>query len=91
MTRRAPIEPRLELVELSWRMQSLQKSTRILDCGIYRTDTGFEVCTGYGPEDLLHSKLFTEIEDARDCAEEFRQTVIATGGFQELPLPGPVA
>ncbi len=107
MRPRAPIEQRLErslrtlsadlksrlaeLVELSWRMRSLQKATRILDCGIYRTATGLDVRAGYGLEDLFQSELFTEIEAARDYAEGLRQTVIAKGGFEELPPLGPVA
>ena len=88
MTPRATRTPRLELVELSWRMRSLQKATRILECGIYRTDTGLEVRAGYGLEDLLHSKLCATVSDALDCAEELRQAVIAKGGFEELPPPG---
>ena len=33
-------------------MRSLQKVTRILECGVYRTDTGLEVRAGYRLEEL---------------------------------------
>jgi hypothetical protein len=40
--------PRLDLVEMCWRMRSLQKAKRILQCGIYRTDApGLEVRCGW--------------------------------------------
>ena len=42
---------------MCWRMRSLQKSTRILECGIYRTDApGVEVRAGYGLDGLLQSQ-----------------------------------
>ena len=72
-------------------MRSLQKVTRILECGVYRTDTGLEVRAGYGLEDLLHSRLCATLEDARDCAEELRQAVIRKGGFKELSPWDPAA
>ena len=56
MTPRATSTPRLERIEVSWRMRSLQKATHILECGVYRTDTGLEVRVGYGPEDILHTQ-----------------------------------
>ena len=88
---RATSTPRLERVEVSWRMRRLQKATRFLECGIYRTDTGFEVRAGYGLEDLLHTRLCATIDDARDCAEKLRQTMIAKGGFEELSSWDPEA
>ena len=88
MTPRAPREPRLELVELSWRMQSLQKATRILECGIYNTETGLEVRVGYSPEDILHTQWCATIEVARDCAEALHQTSLATDGFEDVWPPG---
>jgi hypothetical protein len=78
--------PRLELVETRWRMRSLQKSTRILECGIYRTaGPGLEVRCGYSVEDLLLSQRTADIESAREIAEAWRQAVIAKGGFEEIP------
>ena len=78
-------EPRLELVELCWRMRSLQKSSRILSCGIYRDNApGFEVRCGYSEEHLLRSQRTAEIGSAREIAEAWRQAVIAKGGFMEL-------
>lgn len=77
-------EPRLELLEECWRLQS-QHSHRILTCGIYRTDLGLEVRCGYEPDDLLRSQYAAEIGSARAIAEEWRQAVVAKDGFTELP------
>jgi hypothetical protein len=77
-------EPRLDLVETCWRMRSLQKATRILECGIYRTDAGLEVRCGYGEDDLLRSQTAPEIGTARDIAEQWRRAVMAKGGFSPI-------
>ena len=78
-------KPRLELVELRWRMRSRQKATRILSCGIYRDNApGVEVRCGYSEEHLLRSQRTAEIGSAREIAEAWRQAVIAKGGFVEL-------
>jgi hypothetical protein len=73
-------------VEICWRMRSLQESTRILECGIYRKATpGFEVCVGYSDEDdLLMSQGTADIGSAREVAETLRQAMFALGGFKEL-------
>jgi hypothetical protein len=76
-------EPRLEPVETCWRMRSLQKATRILSCGIYRTDAGLEVRCEYEPDDLLRSQTAPEIGTARDAAEQWRQAVLAKDAFRE--------
>lgn len=89
MTPRPLPEPRLELVERCWRMLSRQKATRILVCGIYRTDVGLEVRAGYEPDDLLYSKYVPEIAAARELGAALRQTVIEKDGFDELPLESP--
>ena len=85
MTPQAKREPRIELVEPSWRMRRLHKATCILECGVYQTDIGLEVRAGYSHEELLRSQLCGTIDVARDCAEAWRQTVIAKGGFEDLP------
>ena len=85
MTPRPPREPRLELVELCWRMRSQQKATRILECGIYRTDAGLEVRAGYGVQDLLYSVVVMNVDRGRARAGELRQAVVDKGGFEELP------
>jgi hypothetical protein len=79
--------PQLELIEPCWQMRSLQKSTRILECGIYRTAAGLEVRTGYAPDHLLRSQVASDmVETARDIAEAWRQAVVEKGGFEELSL-----
>jgi hypothetical protein len=75
----------LELIEMCWRMQSLQEATRVLECGIYRRgNVGIEVRAGYCADDLLYSKLCVEIGEAREIGAQLRQTVIGRGGFTEL-------
>ncbi len=88
MTPRAPVVPRLTLVEMAWRMRSLRTSTRILECGVYRIDTGWEVRAGYSPDILLRSQLCATIDIARACADAWRQTVVAKGGFEDVMSPG---
>lgn len=76
---------RLELVEVCWRMRA--PSGRILECGIYLTDAGTEVRTGYEKaDDLLDSHLAVGIASARAYADELRQGVRARGGFQQLSV-----
>ena len=74
-------EAQLALVEMCWRMKG--PSGRILDCGIYRIETGLEIRCGYGPDDLLRSQHAAEIGTARELAEQWRQAAIAKGGFSE--------
>jgi hypothetical protein len=68
MTARAPQAPRLEPLEVVWRLQG--RSGRVLDCGVYRTDAGLEVRCGYGEHDLLRSQYAVEIGTAREIPEE---------------------
>jgi len=83
MTPRPAREPRLDLLEACWRMQT--PNGRILSCGIYGTDApGVEVRVSYGPEDLLRSQVAIEIGAAREIAVEWRKAVIDKGGFTEL-------
>lgn len=82
MTPRPKDAPRLEPLEPCWRMKG--PSGKVLQCGVYRIATGLEVRCGYGEDDLLRSQLAPEIGTARDVAEQWRQAVIAKGGFVEL-------
>jgi hypothetical protein len=84
MTPAPPQEPKLELIETCWRLRA--PSRRILECAIYRTQTGPEVRAGYEPDDLLHSKLMIGLETARAYAAELRDAVRVKGGFEELPI-----
>ena len=60
-------------------------SGRVLECGICRTEApGLEVRCGYGEDDLLRSQRCAEIGSTRELAEQWRQAVIAKGGFEEL-------
>jgi hypothetical protein len=57
---------------------------RELRCGIYRSSAGFEVQCAYGPHDLLRSQMAPEIGKAREIGAQWRQAVIAKGGFLEV-------
>jgi hypothetical protein len=83
MTRRPEPEARLDLLETAWRLRTPRG--RILTCAIYRTDTpGVEVRAGFSEDDLIRSQRSAEIGSARDLAAEWKQAVIAKGGFTEL-------
>jgi hypothetical protein len=84
--RRPTREPLLELVEMQWRMKG--PSRRVLECGIYRTDAGIEVRSGYG-EDLLKSEVVLTVAKGRELATEWRDAVVAKGGFELLPTMPP--
>ena len=70
------------LLEASWRMKG--PSGRVLECGIHRHVAGVEVRCGYGEDDLLRSQTAPEIGTARDIAEQWRQAVLAKGGFEHI-------
>src|SRR5687767_6981484 len=58
-------EPPRKLVEMCWRMRSLQKASRILSCGIYRDNApGLEVRSGYSEDHFLRSQRTSEIGSA---------------------------
>jgi len=76
--------PRLELVEIAWRMRA--PSGRILECGIYLTDAGFEVRVGYSIYDPLATQYALTLDLARRNAETFRLATTANPRFE--PLPG---
>lgn len=91
MRARPAAAPSITLLETCWRMRSRQKATRILECGIYRVQSGVEVRVGYGPDDLLYSHLVVEIGGGRTLAAALRETVLAKGGFDELPVTSPTS
>jgi hypothetical protein len=66
-------------------MRSLQKSTRILSCGITATTRrASRSAAANSEEHFLRSQRTAEIGSARAIAEAWRQAVIANGGFTEL-------
>src|SRR5262245_696443 len=73
--------PAISLIETCWRMTA--PSGRVLGCAICRVETGIEVHCGYD-RDLLRSQLVRDIDSAPDMAEQWRQAVIAKGGFAEI-------
>jgi hypothetical protein len=50
---------------------------------LYRIETGLEFRCGFGEDDLLRSQTASEIGTARNIAEQWRQAVIAKGGFED--------
>ena len=87
MTPRQQPEPRLELIEMCWRMRSQQKATRILECGIYRTDVGLEVRASYAPDDLLYSMRVSDDLQGRTLAESLRQATTPGLRYHHRRLP----
>ena len=77
--------PQFELVEVSWQMRSQQTPPRTIECGIYRVNHGFEVRTTYQPDNRIYSQRVLDIRRARELAARLRYTVIAWGGFEDLP------
>jgi hypothetical protein len=82
MTPRPTPEPRLDLVEVCWRV--VGPSKKVIDCGIYRTAVGLEVRCAYSErvEDFLRSQFANEIGMAREIAEAWKHAAMAKG-FQE--------
>jgi hypothetical protein len=83
MTPRPKPEPRLDLLEVCWRV--VGPSKKVIDCGIYRTDVGLEVRCAYSEsvEHLIRSQFAIEIGTAREIAEAWKQAAI-TKGFEEV-------
>ena len=77
-------EPRVELLEVSWRF--LGPSRRTLECGLYAVETGLELRVGYSAEDLVRTQLAPDIATARSLAAAWRQALIDKGGFTEVPM-----
>jgi len=76
---------RLELVEVAWPMRA--PSGRILECGVYQTDFGYEARMGYG-ENLLASQYAQDIENARAYALRFHGDASQNPRFVDIPLQG---
>jgi hypothetical protein len=82
MTPRPKREPRLDLIEVCWRV--VGPSANVIECGIYRTDVGLEVRAGYSLDNLLRSEFTTDIEFARHVATIWKEAAIEKG-FTEIP------
>ena len=75
-----------QLVEVCWRMRSRQNPANILQCVVWRTDTGLEVRVGYGLDYFLYVKAITDVFAGREVAATLREPIIAIGGFDEIPV-----
>jgi len=83
---RALGEPKLELLELCWRMQG--PSGRPFECGIYETDApGVELRSRYCDSELavIRTQLVGNVVLARVLAEQWRLNILASG-FDEIPI-----
>jgi hypothetical protein len=69
-------------VETAWRMRS--PTGRILECGIYRTDAGFEARMGYG-EQLCWRRRTRVTSTALDW-QQSDSGIRSVEGFSPLPL-----
>lgn len=78
MTPRPPQEPRLQLLEPAWRLQS--PTGRIVACGLYGTDKpGVEVRAGFSEDDVIRTQQCPEIGAARELATSWRDAAIEKG------------
>ena len=66
-------------------MANAAPSGRILECGIYQTDFGYEARMGYG-DDLLGSRLGPDIERARVYAARLHFDVAKNPKFSDVQL-----
>ena len=77
-------EPTLDHVCRFWTLRG--PSSRDITCSVYRAETGLELRTEYGPEDIVASQLFRGADaDERlaEMADNWRRTLIAKG-FHEI-------
>ena len=77
--------PQLDLVEVSWQMRSQQTPSQTIECGVYRVNHSFEVRTTYQPGNQIYSQRVPDMRHGRELAARLRHTVIAWGGFEDLP------
>lgn len=82
MTPRPKPEPRLDLIEVCWRV--VGPSQHVAECGIYRTDVGLDVRVSYS-ESVVHSiqsQFAVEIGAAREIADAWKSSA-TDKGFDE--------
>jgi hypothetical protein len=81
MTRRPTLAPKLELIEVCWRV--VGPSQHVIECAIFRTEIGLDVRVGYSVEDLIRSQFAIEIGTARELAASWKRAAIEKG-FEEV-------
>jgi len=88
MTPRPKIEPRLDLLEVCWRV--VGPSQVPIECSIYRTDAGLDVRVRYTDQAdrLIQSQFAIEIGTARDIAAEWKRAAIAKGFLDLMGAAG---
>jgi hypothetical protein len=74
----------LELLETCWRMKG--PSGKVFQCGILPPPPrqGSRCAAGYGEADLMRSERVKDLTRARQLAEQWRQVILAKGGFVDL-------
>ena len=72
-----------DLLETVWRIRV--PTGLILECGIYRTASGFEARIGY-EEKRLASQSSPDLSTVRETAETFRRQTLTHDGYEQLPL-----
>lgn len=78
-------EPRLERIEICWRV--VGPSKRVLTCALYRTDApGVEVRSSYTEDSLVSSSLERNLDLAREKARLWHGAVMAMGSFEDVTL-----
>jgi hypothetical protein len=75
--------PRFELIETCWSLVGPKRQP--ITCSIYDVDgLGVEVRAGYSFEDFHRAERVPNISAARELADTWRRTQLASGFFSEI-------
>lgn len=80
-----PETPRLELLETRWRVRD--PHGRALTCGIYLSDTGYDVRSEYSADQLVRSQWARDVDAARRIADGWLRALREQGDVEELLVP----
>jgi hypothetical protein len=73
--------PRLELVERCWNVKG--PDGRELTCGIFLTESGYDVRAEYAADDLMRSQWARDVDAGRRIAKGWLEEIRKMGGFEE--------
>jgi len=78
--------PRLELLETRWRL--LDPQQRELTCGIYLSDTGYDVRSHDAGDALVRTQWARDIDAARRIADGWLRDLRDDVRVKQLPIAG---
>ena len=83
MRSRQQTQPRIELLEDCWVLAT--PTGKRIHCGIYRVaGPGVELRCGFSEDDVLRTQRVSDVDSARQVAEQWRLAVVAKG-FKDAP------